>query len=58
MVIGQFIAESVLDFKKLGLVYIRHSQFGLGVYKRCLEHNDYAKQLKKSVIEFGINNLK
>ena len=27
-------------------------------YKRCLEHNHYAKQLKKSVIEFGINNLK
>ena len=27
-------------------------------YKRRLEHNDYAKQLKKSVIEFGINSFK
>ena len=27
-------------------------------YKCRLEHNDYAKQLKKSVIEFGINSFK
>ena len=105
MVIGESIAESVLDFKKafenlqLHLLekfnyqlniswkvhilvchlvpFLRHSQFGLGVYAKqagesarhyhyqvwkqykChLEHNDYAKQLKKGVIEFGINNLK